>query len=64
MIALDLLGREALEVHELGEPGIVFVGRPALFGRGAELRDDAVAVIDGENDVGVAGVDREKHGAF
>ena len=39
----------------------IFVGRARGFGDGAPFGADILAVMDGEDDVGIAGVDGEKH---
>ncbi len=57
----DRLRIEALQVHELGQPGGIFVGRALGLGAQAELRHDPVAVEHGELRIGVADIDSKQH---
>jgi hypothetical protein len=54
-------GIDALQAHELREPGAVLVGGALGLGAQAKLRDDAIAVEQRELAVGVADIDRQQH---
>ncbi len=63
MACVDIGETEALECEQLAQPHCIFVGRAADIGGGAPLGADGRALADGEDDVGVAGVDGEQHGS-
>ena len=54
--------RQAFELEQLMEPDRIFVGRPARVGRDPPARADVAAVDQGEDEVGIAGIDGEQHG--
>ena len=49
--------------HQLIEPGEVLVGRSASIRAQPPFRDERAAVMNREDGVGVADIDREQHGS-
>ena len=59
--AVDLGRSEVLERHQLREPDRIFVGGAPGVARRAPPAPLLLVLVDGEDHVGVAGIDREQH---